>query len=87
MYLSQDLCSEPLSPLRPEEGIRSPGDSYVQLCPTWVLGTGPLQDQYILLTANPSLQAVVIILNMYLYFCVCVYMLYMRVHVYVEVRG
>jgi hypothetical protein len=47
-------------PQRPEEDVRSPmgvTDGYELLSGWWELNTGPLEEQNVLLTAEPSLQS------------------------------
>jgi hypothetical protein len=48
-----------LSSDTPEEGIRSP----LQIAGCWELNSGPLEEQSVLLTAEPSLQPEALLVN------------------------
>lgn len=62
MFLARAyLCTTCLQcPCKPEEGVGSPGtggpDAYELLCRSWELNTGPLGEQPVLVTTEPSLQ-------------------------------
>jgi hypothetical protein len=49
------MCSTCMYSCRPEEGIRS-HYRYEPPCGCWALNSGPLEDQLVLLTIEPSLQ-------------------------------
>ena len=54
-YLFYDMST--LSPDVPEKGIESPFiDDFKLPCGCWDLNSGPLEEQSVLLTAEPSLQ-------------------------------
>ena len=54
------LFMSTLSSCTPEEGIRSITDGCEPACSCWELNSGPLEEQLVLLTAEPSLQSMTV---------------------------
>jgi hypothetical protein len=60
-----------LSSDKPEEGMRSPLQMVVRCC--WELNSGPLEEQSVLLTTEPSLQLPVTYFFFYNLLIICKY--------------